>query len=66
MTRTFLDRAKEMVHSTRARVTRPRVGVLAVLLAARRALTHREVERQVTVKGLCAGCGPARVAHDKA
>jgi Fur family ferric uptake transcriptional regulator len=46
MTRAFLDRAEEMVQSTGARVTRPRVGVLAVLLAARRALTHHEVERQ--------------------
>ncbi|OGA53203.1 MAG: hypothetical protein A3G24_25645 [Betaproteobacteria bacterium RIFCSPLOWO2_12_FULL_62_13] len=47
MTRAFLDRAEEMVRSTDARVTRPRVGVLAALLAARRALTHHEVERQV-------------------
>src|SRR3972149_6082251 len=46
MTRAFLDRAEEMVRSTDARVTRPRVGVLAALLAARRALTHHEVERQ--------------------
>ncbi len=29
------------------RATRPRIEVLAVLLAARRALTHHEIERQV-------------------
>lgn len=47
MTRAFLDRAEEMVRRTGARVTRQRVEVLARLLAARRALTHHEVERQV-------------------
>jgi Fur family transcriptional regulator, ferric uptake regulator len=47
MTRTFLDRAEERVRRSGARVTRPRVAVLAVLLAARRALTHHEIERQV-------------------
>ena len=36
-----------MVRHTGARVTRPRVEVLARLLTARRALTHHEVERQV-------------------
>lgn len=44
-----LERANEMVQSTGARVTRPRVGVLAVLLEARHALTHHEVERQVNL-----------------
>jgi Fur family ferric uptake transcriptional regulator len=47
MTRAFLDRAGEKVRSTGARVTRPRVVVLAALLAARQALTHHEIERQM-------------------
>lgn len=47
MTGTFLDRAEERVRRTGARVTRPRVAVLAAVLAARRALTHHEIERQV-------------------
>lgn len=47
MTRTFLDRAEERVRRTGARVTRPRVAVLAALLAAQRALTHHGIERQV-------------------
>ena len=47
MTRAFLDRAEERVRRTGARVTRPRIEVLAALLAARHALTHHEIERQV-------------------
>lgn len=47
MTRAFIDRAEQRVRHTGARVTRPRVEVLAALLAARRALTHHEIERQV-------------------
>jgi Fur family ferric uptake transcriptional regulator len=42
----FLDRAEALVRRTEARVTRPRVEVLAVLLAAGRALTHQQVARQ--------------------
>jgi Fur family ferric uptake transcriptional regulator len=45
--RTCRDRAEERLRATGARVTRPRIEVLAVLLAARRALTHHEIERQV-------------------
>ncbi len=47
MTREFFDRAEERVRHTGARVTRPRIEVLATLLAAQRALTHHEIERQV-------------------
>lgn len=47
MTRAYFDRAEERVRHTGARVTRPRIEVLATLLAARRALTHHEIERQV-------------------
>lgn len=47
MTRAYFDRAEERVKHTGARVTRPRIEVLATLLAARRALTHHEIERQV-------------------
>jgi Fur family transcriptional regulator, ferric uptake regulator len=39
--------AEAMIRETRARVTRPRVAVLAVLLAAERALTHHEVASRV-------------------
>lgn len=45
--RTYRDRAEERLRLTGTRVTRPRIEVLAVLLAARRALTHHEIERQV-------------------
>jgi Fur family ferric uptake transcriptional regulator len=43
----FYDRSEALVRSTAARATRPRIEVLAVLLAARHALTHHEIERQV-------------------
>ncbi len=39
--------AEEAVRSTGARMTRPRVMVLAVLFAAERALTHAEVEARL-------------------
>jgi Fur family ferric uptake transcriptional regulator len=42
--KTHHDRAEELVRRTGARVTRQRVEVLSALLAARRALTHHEVE----------------------
>jgi Fur family ferric uptake transcriptional regulator len=45
--RTYRNRAEERLRATGARVTRPRIEVLAVLLAAPRALTHHEIERQV-------------------
>lgn len=48
MTSTFLDRAESLVRRTGARVTRQRVEVLAVLLAAPRALTHHEVEKRAS------------------
>lgn len=47
MTRTLDDRAEALVRGTATRATRARVEVLAVLLAAPRALTHHEIERQV-------------------
>lgn len=47
MTQTFHDRAETLVQRSGARVTRQRVEVLAVLLAARRALTHHEIEREM-------------------
>jgi Fur family ferric uptake transcriptional regulator len=45
--RTYRQRAEERLRPTGARVTRPRIEVLAVLLAAPRALTHHEIERRV-------------------
>jgi len=45
--RTYRYRAEERLRRTGARVTRPRIEVLAMLLAAPRALTHHEIERQV-------------------
>jgi Fur family ferric uptake transcriptional regulator len=39
--------AETLVRQTGARTTRPRVEILAVLLAAERALSHNEVERRV-------------------
>jgi Fur family ferric uptake transcriptional regulator len=39
-------RAELLVQRTGARVTRPRVEVLAILLAAPRALTHHEIEKR--------------------
>ena len=48
MTKASIHHAEQMVRSIGgARVTRPRVAVLALLLSARRALTHHEVEQQV-------------------
>jgi Fur family ferric uptake transcriptional regulator len=40
-------RAEALVRGTATRATRQRIEVLAMLLAARRALTHHEIERQV-------------------
>lgn len=42
-----IDQAEEAVRGTGARMTRPRVMVLAVLLGAERALTHTEVEARL-------------------
>jgi Fur family transcriptional regulator, ferric uptake regulator len=39
--------AESLVRQTGARATRPRIEILAVLLAANRALSHNEVERRV-------------------
>jgi Fur family ferric uptake transcriptional regulator len=47
MALTFQERAESLVQRTGARVTRQRIEVLAVLLAARRALTHHEIEGRV-------------------
>jgi Fe2+ or Zn2+ uptake regulation protein len=44
---TLHDRAEALVHDAATRPTRARIEVLAVLLAAPRALTHHEIERQV-------------------
>jgi Fur family ferric uptake transcriptional regulator len=45
---TIHDRAESLVQRTGARVTRQRVEVLAVLLAAPRALTHHEIEKRAS------------------
>jgi Fur family ferric uptake transcriptional regulator len=47
MIRTFRDRAEALVGRTGARITRQRVEVLAILLAAQRALTHHEIEKRI-------------------
>jgi Fur family ferric uptake transcriptional regulator len=47
MPRAFADKAEIMIRATGARMTRPRVAVLATLLGARSALTHHEIERQM-------------------
>ncbi len=47
MTRHKSSTAEDMVRTVDARITRPRVAVLAVLLEAPRALTHHEVITQV-------------------
>jgi Fur family ferric uptake transcriptional regulator len=47
MKRDHLDTAEEAIRGTGARMTRPRIMVLAVLLAAERALTHTEVESRL-------------------
>jgi Fur family transcriptional regulator, ferric uptake regulator len=41
------DRAEAFVRGAATRATRPRIEVLAVLLAARCALTHHEIEERV-------------------
>jgi Fur family ferric uptake transcriptional regulator len=41
------DTAEQLVRAAGARVTQPRVGVLATLLDAPRALTHHEIVHQV-------------------
>jgi Fur family ferric uptake transcriptional regulator len=41
------DRAERLVRRVASRATRPRIEVLAVLLAASRALTHHEIERRL-------------------
>jgi Fur family ferric uptake transcriptional regulator len=40
-------RAEALVRAAATRATRPRIEILAVLLAAPRALSHLEIERQV-------------------
>jgi Fur family ferric uptake transcriptional regulator len=47
MTPQLYDRAAALVRDAATRATRQRIEILAVLLAAPRALTHHEVERQV-------------------
>lgn len=42
-----IEQAEDAVRTTGARMTRPRVMVLAVLLSAERALTHTEVEARL-------------------
>jgi Fur family ferric uptake transcriptional regulator len=41
------ERAEALVRGAATRATRPRIEVLAVLLAARCALTHHQIERRV-------------------
>ena len=41
------DPAERLIRDAGARVTRPRIGVLAILLDAPRALTHHEVETRM-------------------
>jgi Fur family ferric uptake transcriptional regulator len=48
MIQTFRDRAEALVRRTGARRTRQRVEVLAILLAAQRALTHHEIEKRAS------------------
>jgi Fur family ferric uptake transcriptional regulator len=47
MVRALVERAEALIRAAGARVTRPRVEVLAALLSARRALTHHQVHRQL-------------------
>jgi Fur family ferric uptake transcriptional regulator len=44
---TAIHDSEQVIHDAGARVTQPRVSVLATLLAAPRALTHHEVEQSV-------------------
>lgn len=47
MEQTVLDQARHLVRGRHARVTAPRVRVLAELLAAGQPLTHQDVQRRV-------------------
>lgn len=47
MRRSRVDQAERMIRDSRARVTRARVAILAALLAAKRALTHHEIEKHL-------------------
>lgn len=47
MKQRYNDNAEALIRETGARLTHPRIEVLAVLLAAERALTHHEVEKRV-------------------
>jgi len=47
MTTGINNSAEHLIRKADARVTRPRIAVLATLLAAPRALTHLEVEQRV-------------------
>jgi Fur family ferric uptake transcriptional regulator len=46
------DRAESLVRAVATRATRPRIEVLALLLAAPRALTHHEIERRLKRRGM--------------
>jgi len=46
-TRRHLQQAEALIRGTGARVTAPRIEVLAALLAAEHALTHQELEQRV-------------------
>jgi Fur family ferric uptake transcriptional regulator len=46
----FQQRAEALVREAATRATRPRIEILAVLLAAPRALSHAEIERQLRRK----------------
>lgn len=41
------ERAETLIRGTGARVTAPRIEILAALLAAERALTHQELEQRI-------------------
>jgi Fur family ferric uptake transcriptional regulator len=47
MQQRYHEQAESMIRDTGARLTRPRVEVLAALLAAERTLTHHEVEKRL-------------------
>ncbi len=47
MAQRHADQAENMIRAMRARVTQPRIEVLAALLATGRALTHHELERRL-------------------
>jgi Fur family transcriptional regulator, ferric uptake regulator len=48
MARQHAQQAEDRIRATGARVTRPRIEVMAALLGAGRALTHHEVERRLS------------------